>query len=44
MGGAGEKCIFCLKSFQSYEFLHAHYKKRHPEDYVREGLENQENI
>jgi hypothetical protein len=36
--------MFCFKTFQSTEFLHAHYKKRHAEAYNREGLENQENI
>ena len=40
----GQKCQFCLKTFASMDFLHAHYKKRHPKEYVREGLENQENI
>ena len=40
----GNKCQFCLKVFASFDFLHAHYKKRHPKEYVKEGLENQENI
>ena len=40
----GSKCQFCLKVFASMDFLHAHYKKRHPKEYVREGLENQEYI
>jgi hypothetical protein len=34
------KCQFCLKVFASMDFLHAHYKKRHPKEYVKEGLEN----
>jgi hypothetical protein len=36
--------MFCFKTFQSSEFLHAHYKKRHADSYSKEGLENQENI
>jgi|LauGreDrversion4_2_1035121.scaffolds.fasta_scaffold503712_2 hypothetical protein len=36
----GSKCQFCLKVFASFDFLHAHYKKRHPKEYVKEGLEN----
>lgn len=38
------KCKFCLKSFQTSEYLRAHYKKRHAHDYARDGLENEENI
>ena len=26
----GNKCQFCLKVFATLDFLHAHYKKRHP--------------
>jgi len=32
-----QNCIFCLKVFQTSDFLHAHYKKRHAEAYAREG-------
>ena len=45
VGGANaNKCTYCLKAFQTSEFLRSHYKKRHPDFYQRDGLENQENF
>jgi hypothetical protein len=36
--------MFCLKVFSGEEYLRAHYKKRHTEAYLKEGLEDQENV
>lgn len=40
MIGGTNKCMFCMKQFESADFLRAHYKKRHPGEYLKEGLEN----